>query len=150
MRAIYIILVGLPCWVRLSRWIPLRVALPNSWWWISFTDLGLSVNCNGARPSAKFSEWGSAIGQIPVAFGRLSWVFNDLGLSAKSPKGLGPRSLGQVFKGSRLSVTRADWLGIGQPGGSQSRPVPVHNPSITHPYLIWFVTLQWEMLQFIT
>ena len=101
MRAIYIILVGLPCWARLSRWIPLRVALPNSWWWISFTDLGLSVNCNGVRPSAKFSGWGSAIGQTPVAFGHLSWVFNGLGLSAKSTKGLGP----SVFRPSPQGVS---------------------------------------------
>jgi len=30
MRAIYIILMGLPYWTRLSRWIPVKVALPNS------------------------------------------------------------------------------------------------------------------------
>ena len=68
MRAIYIILMGLPCWARLSRWLPLRVALPNFWGWISFTDLGLSVNCNRVRPSAKLPWYGSAIGQILVVF----------------------------------------------------------------------------------
>jgi len=66
MRAIYIILMGLPCWARLSRWIPLRVALPNSWWWINFTDLGFSVSCSRGRPSAKFPLYGSVIGQIPL------------------------------------------------------------------------------------
>jgi len=138
MRVIYIILVGLPCWALLSRWIPLRVALPNSWWWISFTDLGLSVNCNGVQPSAIFLRWGPAIGQIPVAFGRLSWVFNGLGLSAKSPKGLGLsvsrpslqgvsafRSLGQVFKGSRPFGPSVRLTGHRAARWVQSRPVPV-------------------------
>jgi len=120
MRVIYIILVGLPCWARLSRWIPLRVALPNSWWWISFTDLGLSVNCNGVRPSAKFSWWGPAIGQIPVAIGRLSWVFNGLGRSAKSPKGLGLSVSRPSLQGVSTfrSLNQIDWASGSQVGPS--------------------------------
>jgi len=107
MRAIYIILMGLPCWARLSRWIPLKVALPNFLWWINFTDLGLSVNCNSDRPSAKFPWYGSAIGQIPVvSVVSAKWVVG-LVISAKSLKArLGSPGLGQVdsVSGSQMGL----------------------------------------------
>ena len=137
MRAIYIILMGLPCWARLSRWIPLRVALPNSWWWINFTDLGLSVSCSRGRPSAKFPWCGSAIGQIPLVLvesykvsAKSSKVSasRPLGLSAFRPSLLRSRPLGLSAKSSKVSASRPSLL----------RSRPLGRLSASRPSLLMF------------
>jgi len=102
MRAIYIILVGLPCWARLSRWIP-RLGLHYlilddglasliSVWTLIVMGFGHRPNSRDeGRPLAKY-PWPSAV----------SVESSTVSVSRPSlQKVSASRSLGQVFKGSR-------------------------------------------------
>jgi len=125
MCATYIILMGLPYWGWLVEWISLMDVLPNPWWQISFTDLGLSVNgCMGrpTRPTVAIPLVSTKFSWSRPSLSGLGQAFLVLVVSVKSRPGF--LGLGQVDKVS------SSWVGLGQGDQVSVSPIPVDLHSI--------------------